>query len=186
MTTQQFMQATAFRLSSSPMMTTVKKPRVLVSTRRYWSSVSAIDVSKIASLPFQTKNRSYLLQDPTYLTAGDFGIRSHLRHQRRPSSSLPSFSSIPSAKKECYCLLQRRDHNKKLNLMSFSSAVLSPDGDGDESSSSSDIPYLLADIGEGIAEVELLQWFVSEGDVVSQFDKICEVQSDKATVEITR
>ena len=70
--------------------------------------------------------------------------------------------------------------------MSFSSAVLSSDGDGDESSSSSDIPYLLADIGEGIAEVELLQWFVSEGDVVSQFDKICEVQSDKATVEITR
>lgn len=47
------------------------------------------------------------------------------------------------------------------------------------------IPFLLADIGEGIAEVELLQWFVSPGDKVSQFDKVCEVQSDKATVEIT-
>ena len=47
------------------------------------------------------------------------------------------------------------------------------------------IPFLLADIGEGIAEVELLQWFVEPGDRVAQFDRVCEVQSDKATVEIT-
>ena len=47
------------------------------------------------------------------------------------------------------------------------------------------IPFLLADIGEGIAEVEVLQWFVQPGDEVKQFDKICQVQSDKANVEIT-
>ncbi|CAN0379460.1 unnamed protein product, partial [Ectocarpus fasciculatus] len=41
------------------------------------------------------------------------------------------------------------------------------------------------DIGEGILEVEVLQWFVGPGDSVSQFDKLCEVQSDKANVEIT-
>jgi len=53
------------------------------------------------------------------------------------------------------------------------------------SSSSSTVPFLLADIGEGISEVELLQWFVSPGDSISQFDRVCEVQSDKASVEIT-
>ncbi|CAI7580064.1 unnamed protein product [Penicillium pancosmium] len=46
-------------------------------------------------------------------------------------------------------------------------------------------PYLLADIGEGITECRIVQWFVKPGDRVSQFDAICEVQSDKASVEIT-
>ncbi|KAJ3025479.1 UNVERIFIED_CONTAM: hypothetical protein HDU68_007091, partial [Siphonaria sp. JEL0065] len=47
------------------------------------------------------------------------------------------------------------------------------------------VPFLLADIGEGITECELIQWFVKEGDEIEQFSKICEVQSDKASVEIT-
>mmetsp|Transcript_31622 Transcript_31622/g.51558 ORF Transcript_31622/g.51558 Transcript_31622/m.51558 type:complete len:555 (-) Transcript_31622:221-1885(-) len=61
-------------------------------------------------------------------------------------------------------------------------------GDNDApgpSNSSYSTPFLLADIGEGISEVELLQWFVSPGDNVAQFDRVCEVQSDKAAVEIT-
>ncbi|KAL2784638.1 2-oxoacid dehydrogenases acyltransferase-domain-containing protein [Aspergillus keveii] len=46
-------------------------------------------------------------------------------------------------------------------------------------------PYLLADIGEGITECRVVQWFVKPGDRVEQFEPICEVQSDKASVEIT-
>uniref|UniRef100_A0A5B7C1U6 Dihydrolipoamide acetyltransferase component of pyruvate dehydrogenase complex n=1 Tax=Davidia involucrata TaxID=16924 RepID=A0A5B7C1U6_DAVIN len=46
-----------------------------------------------------------------------------------------------------------------------------------------DVP--LAQTGEGIAECELLKWFVHEGDQVEEFQPLCEVQSDKATIEIT-
>ncbi|KAL8201091.1 hypothetical protein R6Q57_012430 [Mikania cordata] len=46
-----------------------------------------------------------------------------------------------------------------------------------------DIP--LAQTGEGIAECELLKWFVQEGDQVEEYQPLCEVQSDKATIEIT-
>ena len=41
------------------------------------------------------------------------------------------------------------------------------------------IPFKLADIGEGIAEVEVLEWFIKEGDTIRPYDKVCEVQSDK-------
>ncbi|KAI5800117.1 2-oxoacid dehydrogenases acyltransferase-domain-containing protein [Geopyxis carbonaria] len=46
-------------------------------------------------------------------------------------------------------------------------------------------PFLLADIGEGIRECEVIQWFVEPEARVEQFDKLCEVQSDKASVDIT-
>ncbi|XP_037491381.1 lipoamide acyltransferase component of branched-chain alpha-keto acid dehydrogenase complex, mitochondrial isoform X2 [Jatropha curcas] len=46
-----------------------------------------------------------------------------------------------------------------------------------------DVP--LAQTGEGIAECELLKWYVQEGDEVEEFQPVCEVQSDKATIEIT-
>ncbi|TFK18902.1 CoA-dependent acyltransferase [Coprinopsis marcescibilis] len=45
--------------------------------------------------------------------------------------------------------------------------------------------FNLADIGEGITECEVIKWSVSPGSPIQAFDPLCEVQSDKASVEIT-
>ncbi|KZT40419.1 CoA-dependent acyltransferase [Sistotremastrum suecicum HHB10207 ss-3] len=45
--------------------------------------------------------------------------------------------------------------------------------------------FKLADIGEGITECEIIRWSIAPGQKISAFDPLCEVQSDKASVEIT-
>lgn len=45
--------------------------------------------------------------------------------------------------------------------------------------------FILPDIGEGIVECELVQWLISEGDVIEEDQPVVEVMTDKALVEIT-
>ena len=46
-------------------------------------------------------------------------------------------------------------------------------------------PFKLPDIGEGTAEAELVAWHIGVGDTVAEDDLLCEVMTDKATVEVT-
>jgi pyruvate dehydrogenase E2 component (dihydrolipoamide acetyltransferase) len=46
------------------------------------------------------------------------------------------------------------------------------------------IEFKLPDIGEGVAEGEIVRWLVTAGDAVSEHQPIVEVMTDKATVEI--
>lgn len=47
------------------------------------------------------------------------------------------------------------------------------------------VAFKLPDVGEGIAEAELVSWKVELGQTVSEDDPVAEVMTDKATVEIT-
>jgi pyruvate dehydrogenase E2 component (dihydrolipoamide acetyltransferase) len=46
------------------------------------------------------------------------------------------------------------------------------------------VEFRLPDLGEGIAEGEVVKWLVQEGDWVQEDQPLVEVQTDKATVEI--
>ena len=46
------------------------------------------------------------------------------------------------------------------------------------------LEFKLPDIGEGIAEGEIVKWLVSEGDTVEEHQSVVEVMTDKATVEV--
>ncbi|MED1440579.1 dihydrolipoamide acetyltransferase family protein [Aeribacillus composti] len=44
--------------------------------------------------------------------------------------------------------------------------------------------FIMPDIGEGIHEGEIVKWFIKPGDEINEDDVLCEVQNDKAVVEI--
>ena len=45
--------------------------------------------------------------------------------------------------------------------------------------------FKLPDIGEGIAEAEIVAWHVQVGDTIAEDDPLCDMMTDKATVEMT-
>ncbi|MCL6594520.1 MAG: 2-oxo acid dehydrogenase subunit E2, partial [Alicyclobacillus sp.] len=46
------------------------------------------------------------------------------------------------------------------------------------------VEFRLPDIGEGIQEVEIVQWLAQEGERVEELEPLVEVQTDKAVVEL--
>lgn len=62
--------------------------------------------------------------------------------------------------------------------------VVATTANSSSSSSVSIEEFLLPDIGEGIVECELVEWLVSEGDLVEEDQPIADVMTDKALVQI--
>lgn len=52
------------------------------------------------------------------------------------------------------------------------------------SATATSFQFKMPDIGEGIHEGEIVKWFIKPGDKVQEDDVLCEIQNDKAVVEI--
>src|SRR6476619_4198777 len=44
--------------------------------------------------------------------------------------------------------------------------------------------FRMPDLGEGVAEGEIIRWLVAVGEEVAEDDLLVEIQTDKATVEV--
>ncbi|CAL1397263.1 unnamed protein product [Linum trigynum] len=135
-------------------------PIRILNRKRAWAAVTRRFLTSHAA-------QNPLPPPPAAAFTGHYGLPflSHLSSRpTRPSNAAAGFASSEgvSIGRRCFS----------------GSAAAGPPEDG-----TVDVP--LAQTGEGIAECELLQWFVKEGDEVDEFQPLCEVQSDKATIEIT-
>lgn len=95
------------------------------------------------------------------------------RQQQRASSSSGAFSS-PSSN-----LFHHHHHHSRRSFAADAARSL------DAKPTTKLVPIPLAQTGEGLKEVEIVAWRVAVGDAVEEFGPLCDVQSDKAAVEIT-
>ncbi|KAL4910647.1 hypothetical protein BDW74DRAFT_1109 [Aspergillus multicolor] len=83
---------------------------------------------------------------------------------RARSPSLTALNDVRSLRPTIYC--PRRSFHAALALEGIRSQVLK-------------------DVGEGITEVQIIQWYVEEGARVEEWKPLCQYQSDKAVDDIT-
>ncbi|GAA5971808.1 hypothetical protein JCM21900_000695 [Sporobolomyces salmonicolor] len=105
-------------------------------------------------------------------------LSAHLSRTARPVAPLRSFS------RRSLTNLAQRPHLYRLSLPQFNPTqrrLFSTT----KTARGQTKPFMLADIGEGITECEIVKWLVKPGDIIEEFDPVAEVMSDKASVEIT-
>ena len=79
--------------------------------------------------------------------------------------------------------LSLNELNVPLRLITIT-ALLRFNGPGAFGENMSD-EFKLPDIGEGLAEGEIVKWLVAVGDTVDEDQPLVEVMTDKATVELS-
>ena len=63
-------------------------------------------------------------------------------------------------------------------------AASTPEPAAPASSGTSFFQFKMPDVGEGMAEGEIVKWLVAEGDTVNEEDSVAEIQNDKSVEEI--
>lgn len=109
-------------------------------------------------------------------------------------STTPRLTQPPPPSRRTVPFLSTRNFHSSQKLQAVKPVLLADIGEGNRrflcsalnSVSSREADHFVLFLSLiGIVECEIIQWFVEPGARVEEFSKLCEVQSDKASVEIT-